>query len=215
METRAIIETDGEAGFSLLETLFALAIMSLASVALFQSTSSMLALSDRAVKTGERTVNGGLDRLALAGIINGMLPHWADNEDNAFTGDARELRGVTTGNLSPGIAAAERITLSLQPRANGTDALIYTSAQSTESWEVMAALPAGARFEYMGVDQDWHAAWPPTVKPTRGYFEDDKFQETSALPEAVRLSTADMTLWAGPISQAAVLPTRLDLDVGL
>ena len=52
-------------GFSLLETLFALVIMSFASLALFQSTSAMLSLSDRAVSAAERTLDGALDRRAI------------------------------------------------------------------------------------------------------------------------------------------------------
>jgi len=207
--------TDMEAGFSLLETLFALAIMSLASVALFQSTSSMLRLSERAVAAGERTVNGGLDRMALSGIIDGLLPHWPHETDSAFTGTAREFSGLSTAALNSDISRSENVTLSLAPNGDGRMTLFYTSAAAPNGWALMSGLPDGALFEYMGVDQNWYAVWPPKERPSRGYFDDDKFQSAPLLPQAIRARDGDFVLWTARVSRSTVLPPSLDLKAGI
>jgi len=52
----------------------------------------MLSLSDRAVKAAERTVSGGLDRLAVRELIDGLLPHWPSETKRAFVGEARSFK---------------------------------------------------------------------------------------------------------------------------
>jgi len=220
MDTRPIIktkaETDAERGFSLLETLFALAIMSIASLALFQSTSSMLSLSDRAVRAGERTVNKSLDRLAISGVIDSMIPHWPHQPETAFEGQARALRGLSSAPLSTGQSGGpELVTLALQTANNGQDALTYSGANSDEVWEVMTGLPRGARFEYMGIDQEWYAIWPPENTPVRGYFDDGKLMRTPALPEAVRLRAQGRVIWTSRVSRSTILPPNFDLATGI
>ena len=215
MSARPMTQTDSQAGFSLLETLFALAIMSLASVALFQSTSSMLALSDRAVAAGERAVNSGLDRLAVNGVIDGLLPHWPHESESTFTGTARQLKGLTTGTLNTDISRPETVTLSFASGESGDDILFYRSAAAPQGWALMSGLPQGARFEYMGIDHNWYAAWPPEVTPSRGYFNEEALQSTPALPAAIRARSGDFILWTSRVSKAVILPDTLDLEAGL
>ncbi len=215
MKKGPFIETETERGFSLLETLFALAIMSIASLALFQSTSSMLSLSDRAVKAGERTVNKSLDRLAISRVIDGMMPHWPHQPGTAFEGQSRALRGLSSAPLSANMGGPELVMLRLQAGKNGQETLIYSPENTQESWEIMTGLPPGARFEYMGIDQEWYAIWPPEVTPERGYFDDGKLQRTPALPQAVRLRAQEFVIWTGRISQSTILPPNFDIGAGL
>lgn len=219
----------GEAGFSLLETLFALAIMSIASLALFQSTSAMLQVSDRAVRTGERTLNSELDRIVTSNIVEGIMTPWPEHTDSAFTGSAREFSGLSTGTPQAGAARPARFTLTLE-RQNSGSVLIYRAVNevriarapragsvepaAAESWVLMHSLPEAARFEYMGIDQKFYNIWPPLETPSRGYFNDDILMKGEALPEAIRLITAqEQTLWTAPLDQAARLPPRTDINV--
>lgn len=207
-----------DAGFSLLETLFALAIMSLASVALFQSTSSMLRLSDRAVKAGERTVNSALDRLAVTRLLGAIMPSWPNSDEVVFSGDARKLTALSGAPLSVAPSGPQSILLMLSETGNGTQALVYSDAinktDRQEAWPLIEGLSASARFEYMGVDQSWYRSWPPNSKPTRGHFNDAELLPAKALPEAVRLRDQEVIILSAPLSQTSVLPPRLDLGAG-
>lgn len=230
MSVRLTDEMGHEAGFSLLETLFALAIMSLASVALFQSTSSMLRLSERAVAAGERTVSGGLDRLALTHLIDGLVPPWPEETDAIFKGSSTALQGLSTGGLTLIQEQAVFFTLTLEAAAGGKAALIYrakdalggsegeslTKHAGVDGWVLMDALPADARFFYMGVDQKWRDVWPPDTKPARGYFDDDRFTQDPVLPIAIQLSAGgEFAIWSGTVSRSHVLPQRFDPIQGL
>lgn len=215
MITRVFTDTGNDAGFSLIETLFALAIMSLASLALFQSTSSILGLSDRAVKAAERTVNSGLDRLAVHNIIAGFLPSWPTEQDGIFDGKTRTLSGITTGGISQGAVQIERVTLSFVPLSNGKNVLMYNSAQSSGGWIIMDNLAENMQFEYMGVDTNWYAIWPPKTLPKRGYFDEDLLLNAPSLPQAVRARSGNNVIWIARVSRAATPPDRLDIEAGI
>ncbi len=213
-----------EAGFSLLETLFALAIMSIASVALFQSTASMLRLSDRAVKAGERTVNGALDRLAVTRLLGAIMPNWPDLEDISFTGESRRLSALSATPISTETSGPQPFTLSFIQAENGTHTLIYVAGALLEetgedkdkvAWPLIKGLSAGARFEYMGVDQNWYGEWPPDTKPTRGYFNDAELMPAKTIPEAVRLRDQDVIILSAAISESSTLPPRPSMEGGL
>ncbi len=230
MSAHHIDKAHNESGFSLLETLFALAIMSLASVALFQSTSSMLRLSERAVAAGERTVSGGLDRLALTHLIDGLVPSWPEEEDTVFKGSPSALQGLSTGGLTLVQEQAVLFTLTLETMNGGNTALIYrakdaqggiegeslTKHAGVDGWVLMGALPAAARLSYMGVDHEWRDVWPPDTKPTRGYFDDALYTQDPVLPIAIRLSADDeFVIWSGTVSRSHALPGRYDPIKGL
>lgn len=207
-----------DAGFSLLETLFALAIMSLASVALFQSTSSMLRLSDRAVKAGERTINSALDRLAVKRLLGAIMPSWPNSDEVVFTGDGRKLTALSGAPLSVAPTGPHPIFLTLSDNGNGTQSLLYSTPrdnpEAQDVWPLMEGLSASTRFEYMGVDQNWYRDWPPSTKPNRGFFSDAELLPAKALPEAVRLRDQDVIIISAPISQTSVLPPRIDPGAG-
>jgi len=100
-------------GFTLLETLIALAILSIASLAMFQSIGTLLQVSDKAVSASERTVDKSLDRLALITLMSEIVPHWNDQADMAFTGTDVEMSGVSTINLGVDSSGLTPFTLRL------------------------------------------------------------------------------------------------------
>lgn len=212
-----------ERGFSLLETLFALAIMSIASLALFQSTSAMLQLSDRAVKAGERTLNSGLDRQVLTALTEGILPAWPEAPTQAFTGEPARFSGISTGAPQSGHAKPVWFSLEIEDRGQNGHALIFRSlaqnrAANTQTarddWTLIAGLPADIRFAYMGVDHEFYPEWPQEQDPTRGYFDDAVLMRPAAVPEAISLVDRDgQTLWTAAIRRSNRLPGRAELGV--
>ncbi|WP_371396369.1 type II secretion system protein J [Fretibacter rubidus] len=210
---RHIIDT--QSGFSLLETLFALVIMSFASMALFQSTSAMLSLSDRAVGAAERSLDRALDRRALGGVLQSLVPHWPEQAGTAFTGSPTRLRGVSSAALSetPGlngfVVALERDNARL-----GQMQLRYQNQTEGDAplWTLMGGLPNDARFSYLGLDNQWYQNWPPEQTPVTPYFNDARFIEPPALPLAIKLdSGASGTLFMIDLSAHPQRPIRLDL----
>jgi prepilin-type N-terminal cleavage/methylation domain-containing protein len=216
MKPQASSHTDY--GFSLLEMLFALAIMSLASLALFQSTSAMLQLSGRAVAAGERTLNTGLDRQILNNLAEGLLPAWPEEAQGQFIGAGDNFRGQSTGAPQNGAARPVSFALTLEPQTGGGLALTYQrqddekEGSGAEPWVLLSGLPDGSRWEYMGIDHEFHSLWPPKIRPARGYFNDDLLLTMPPLPEAIKLVGAQgATLWTGAVGRAKTLPNRTDI----
>ena len=204
-----------DCGFSLLEMLFALVIMSISSLVLFQSTSAMLQLSGRAVSAGERTLNTGLDRQLLNNLADGLLPEWPGAADGEFTGSAHVFSGQSTGVTESGVARLVRFSVSLESNQNGEMELLYRSEISTKDikpWVLMRGLPIKSHWLYMGVDHKFYKKWPPETPPSRGYFNDDLLLSASKLPEAIKLVDAEGSmLWIGAVQRAKTLPERLNL----
>lgn len=207
-------------GFSLLEMLFALAIMSMASLALFQSTSAMLQLSGRAVAAGERTLNTGLDRQVLNNLAEGLLPAWPEEPQREFMGSADRFYGQSTGAPELGAARPAAFSLSLAPQSGGGMMMLYQSLENgkskggAESWVLLAGLPEGSRWEYMGIDHKFYSIWPPKTRPERGYFNDDLLLTMPPLPEAIKLvSREGITLWTGAVGRAKALPGRAEIGL--
>lgn len=213
------IERSQEHGFSLLEMLFALAILSIASLALFQSSSALLQLSNRAVSAGERTLSSALDRQLLNNITDGILPTWANIEVGEFKGSAHIFRGQTTGAPQNGMTRPVLFSLQLEPNKNGNMQLVYqrtvdpdANVKVTKPWVLMKSLPKKSHWLYMGVDHKFYEKWPPKALPSRGFFNDDLLLTIPELPEAIKLVDEEgVMLWTGVIQRAKNLPARLDL----
>ncbi len=175
-------------GFSLLETLLALAIMSVASLALFQSTSTLLHLS-------ERTVNAALEAQELAvvqksygALIGGMVLHWPDDDKSAFVGQPGQFSGVTRTpfhTLNIGLSA---FTLSLQSDGRKTW-LVYQSGDI--EWVLQEFAAADGQFSYLGADNAWRSSWPPKETPEPGDFGDAQFYDPPTFPLAIRLTAGN------------------------
>ena len=80
------ISPSSEAGFSLLEVLIALAIMSLTSLALFQSMSRMLYISDRAIDVSEQSLENAVSNLTIRQLVDGLVPSWSIKPEDSFLG---------------------------------------------------------------------------------------------------------------------------------
>jgi len=219
---------NSEDGFSLMETLIALAIMSVASLALFQSTSSMLSLSDRAVRAGEKALDQALDRHSLRVLLSSLVPNWLENSDEAFTGGGDIMRGVSSAALSEHIGLTPFI-LRLVPSANqqGRYDLTYEHVDNVKpkrstlqkqskrggvTWALWSNLGVDTRFTYQGLDGRWYKKWPPDQIPVKPYFNDAQFIEPPVLPQAIKLQGKDDRIYLiVAINRNNDLPTRLDI----
>lgn len=203
-----------EDGFTLLETLIALAILSIVSLALFQSTSTLLSVSDRAIKSGDRTLDGALNRLAFARLIDGILPHWDGQEETGFRGNGTEISGVSTENLNIDKAGLSpfsiQITQTGQAPSLNVSSLIYST--DTVSWPLDIDLPDTARFYYLGRDQKWYGEWPTDEMPKAAFAIEKTYSDPQRIPLAISIQAPKGEIfWMAKIDQNRHLPPRFEV----
>lgn len=190
-----------ETGFSLLETLIALAIMSLASLALFQSSTSMLRTSDRAVEVGEDIIDRALTRHHIQILIAQLVPAWLGTDEQVFIGNGREFSGMSRALFDVGGGGVAPFNLRLENDTQDKMKLVYRLGD--QIWDVQSNLPASSNFQYMTPTYDWISIWPP--KPansfTRGETESESLELYNLkLPYAIQLlDQDDLVIWISKV----------------
>jgi len=208
-----------EEGFSLLETLIALAIMSLTSLVLMQSTSSMLSVSDKASRVSGDIVEQTIARKIYKQIVGGLIPSWSHNEEIKFVGTANEFSGLSAHIPSEAEYTFGRITVSLQPKGDSVTGLTVISPNS-QAYELAKFEAGEVSFEYMSEDQIFYPFWPPETKPVSGSPAQilSARYEPPDLPQLIRLKHNDrvdsektLTLWVASVNGSIKKPHRLKL----
>lgn len=202
-------EKTAESGFTLLETLISLAILSVVSLALFQSTSSLLRITDRAVNAGERALETAVSRKTFRASVGGLQPGWVEEPLNVFNGDALGFSGISTGAPAFASVSLQPFSFALVLQTQGRIALEVNS--DGKVWNLQSFSADQASFSYLGVDQTWYEVWPPENTPAPGFFNDKLFMKPPQLPLAIRLHGIDQNHqfdWVAAIAGAHVLPHR-------
>ncbi len=181
-------------GFTLMEALIALAIISLVAVLVLDAVRLAASGSARIEHFVQRELDNRLDMLALRDIISSTAVEHTGTE-RAFTGSRTQISGFTT-RPAAGTGAAF-YTLSLRQDDTGM-ALIYREGHANDpeplEWTVERWTGAhAARFEYLRSRSDgWNEIWPEPP-PAMGL----RRVSTSTLPycahppAAVRLTVQD------------------------
>ena len=196
----------------MLETLIALAIMSVASLALFQSTANMLSLSDRAVSLAERTVDDAVARRVFRTSVDNLTPSWPEYPEQNFQGDAYTVSGVS--DAVPRSKGETLAMFSWHLRTDGPNQITLVMDAKSEHWDIYKFRAQSASFSYLGVDENWYDIWPPKDVPSNGFFDDVKQLDMPQFPLAIRLTAhtdAKDIVWIAPISANTILPIRDEL----
>lgn len=202
-----------EAGFSLLETLIALAILSFASMALFQSTSMLLRLTNKSIEIGENVVDQAAARTQFDRIVQTVVPAWQENTEYVFRGDKTSFRGLSSAIPMQGPSQLRPFLMDLRTDAQGQTTLWVSS--EGEELLLMKLGDQPATFSYLGADHQWYADWPLETPPSLGFFDDAAFMDIPQVPLAIRLyepsnTTGSMTAYlAGRVD----LPFRIDREI--
>lgn len=184
----------GEDGFTLLEVLVALALVSLVTIAIFQSFMSMTRLSDRAQRTTEATFNEHIDRVLLERVVEGLFAERATKGRNNFKGTADQFSGMSNGLILP--EQRNRGLLFVKVSIiDGAVVLMGADQELTFSSKVKAR-----SFSYLGTDRAWHADWPPESALTFGPADkvknlDHQLVSPPLIPLAVRINFVDGSDW--------------------
>ncbi|WP_156408485.1 MULTISPECIES: hypothetical protein [unclassified Ensifer] len=178
---RKITEDDAVAGFSLVETLVGLSILSLLSIVLLGAFQQIYPLY-RAGKNAGESVELGVIADFLEGTIEGALPvaeiHSADRRV-AFEGSSHRLRFV--GNLRVGSdeVGFREIVISFEP-ADGGKLMLETASRRTEKGEITQELIVegiyNLRFEFLANVSSDGPVWK------------DMWSDADRIPAAVRVT---------------------------
>ncbi|PHR93588.1 MAG: hypothetical protein COA69_02820 [Robiginitomaculum sp.] len=199
------------AGFTLLETLISLAILSVVSLALFQSTASLLRITDRAVFAGERTLEGAIARKTFRVSVGGLTSAWEEREQDVFYGNAVMFSGLSTDVPTLSAQRLQRVSYTLVRQDMGT--FVMDVEVDAQAWSLKAFSADHAEFSYLGSDQKWYTSWPPEDVPSPGFFDDAIYMDMPQLPLAIRFHGEDQGRpfdWIATISGTHAVPYRDD-----
>ena len=170
----------GEGGFSLLEVLVSLALISVTTLLIYRVVIDQFALSQRIERVNSLTLDTWSHRQVFADSIGAIVPEWSGSEpDNTFYGASDRFGGLT--GQSQFEFADRLVPFSFTLQGNQ---LIY---QEAGAWIVLEVLPEEATFSYLGDDHIWHPKWPPDERTDAGAYDDSEFYEQPQLPVAIRL----------------------------
>lgn len=203
-----------EGGFSLLETLVALAIMSLTSLILFQSTTSMLSVSEKASDASVRIVDNAIARTTFKKIIGELTPGWPDRETTVFKGTVAGFSGLTA--TFPSAIEQELTTMSMEFRSRGVNNIDLVLKKLGEPEIILDSFEGDeGTFSYLGQDQLFYPVWPPERLRSQGFDTDESFQEVPELPVAIRMTISGTesrdgvsVLWLATVNGLTKLPYR-------
>ena len=188
-------------GFSLVEMIAALAIVSIVSLALFQSTSQWLRLSARASDAAERSVADAIGLSRFQHVVRGLAIGWPE-EGAAFAGDGGGFSGLTRSPLDaaePGLVAFA--IRRARAATTGQSDVLYESGAA--GWVIAEGDGAELAFHYLASDGRWRPTWPPSEAPRPGPNQDTQLLDIPPLPLAVRLvrSYPDgaRAVWLAPV----------------
>ena len=193
----------GQAGFTLLEVMIGLVILSLASLAMMQSTVSMMRSTDRAVDVAQVSIETALNRQVYEDALDTFLLSWDEEGRARFRGEARRMSGPMATSLLPDTALGQRAELAVTREG---DALLLQLGHREDAVTLARFEGRDARFGYLGRDRAWHAKWPPDTLPRSGIFNDDVGAQMPEWPEAIRLelrhASGPDTVWIKRVDRA-------------
>ncbi|NJM34748.1 MAG: prepilin-type N-terminal cleavage/methylation domain-containing protein [Rhodomicrobium sp.] len=191
-------------GFSLFELIVALAIVALASAALFQSANQWWRLSARSAAAADSALSAVADQIMFQRVVRGLIYAWPE-EEQLFTGAPNAFSGITRTPLhalAPDIAP---VTLAILEGINRR--LVYQAGGF--EWTLKDLGQGRADLSYLGADNVWRSSWPPEQNPEPGPFNDAAFYATPQLPLAIALTISapgGSEVWIADVASAPLTP---------
>lgn len=203
------MNTNYQRGFSLLELMVSLAIVSLVSAALFQSMAAWMRLSARASTAADEALTSIAGQQMFDRAVGGLIFAWPEETAYRFIGAPDGFSGVSATPLQGLFPRLGVIQVAIERPDDGRRGRIVYQSGATD-W-TLQEFDETASFSYLGADGAWRANWPPAVNPEPGPFEDAAFFDTPQLPLAIRASYVDHAVnkvWIADISGDPQIPLR-------
>jgi general secretion pathway protein J len=145
-------------GFTLLEMLVVLVLVSLTSTLIFQGFSYVLHLRSRFLVALDDLQVGMLQTHWFQSSTGGIVADYRDSE-HIFNGDAHLFSGLTISALDEVPGTPTPFAWQIE-QVGETTFLSYRDSQG-KSWEISRWLGEAGNFRYMAADGEWHDQWPP------------------------------------------------------
>lgn len=207
----------GGAGFSLLETLVALAIAATVSAALIQGVSYWVALSERSSASVNRSLTSLTLGLRIEALANRIVRGWPEQEDTVFFGTASEMSGLTAAPLHLAQRRLVPFRLFFEPdeapleNREANLRLVYSSEHA--SVVLARSDREGAAIAYLGRDGVWHDHWPLAAAEHPVWPGEDMDWPAWPLPLAIRVcldNGIEPRCYIGRLDQADMVVFRED-----
>lgn len=185
-------------GFTLLEILVVLVMVSLLGGLLMQGFSQVLQLRVRLVGELVQQQAGRLQEHWFREMVAGLTPAAANDQNDTFKGEAHRLHGLTMSSLQGSPGSAAPVTMELVIAADKTE-LRYRAGKETD-WLLASWLQGEAQFYYLDSENKWHDNWPPALK------------NAQQLPAAIQLKVATLP---DPVHWLVTLPGRKEPKINV
>jgi len=145
-------------GFTLLEVLVVLLVVSLVSTLLVQGISLVLNMRYRFADHLHYQQAAVLQSYWFRQVCMGLTPDMPEGE-GVFSGTGRQMHGLTLAPLQGEVGGAKQVDFSFERKAA---ALVLTYRQDDECSFELVRWPAGqGRFSYLDSNGHWYDQWPP------------------------------------------------------
>lgn len=146
-------------GFTLVEMLVVLILVSLTSVLLIQGTSQLLIIRDRVLEHTEYQREDVLRRSWFGETVGSLIADLETIDEHRFMGDESGFSGLTLAALTRPAGMPVRIEWRVETEED-IFRLLY--AEQGGDWQhVWSWRPDFARFSYYSPESGWVAQWPP------------------------------------------------------
>lgn len=193
-------------GFSLLEALVTLVILSLVATVLMQSLVQVLGVRERVLRNERDSRSAILQEAWFRESIGAALAD-LPGRGQPFRGEPARLRFLSLDTLE-GRGFAE-VTWALVPGERG---LQLEHRIGDQRWTLATSLPEDTVFRFRDGRGAWMEAWPPALPPAEGAASPE------ALPRVVALassSRADALHWSAAVGASPGLPMALEVRESL
>lgn len=163
-------------GFTLVEVLVVLILVSIIATLLIQGVGIILSLRYRAVNFVDQQQHNQLRSAWVTALLNGLVPD-RPGRDHLFKGSPNRLDGLSIQTLSAPIGLPRHIILKFEQQ--GTDTVL-SYQQDRIQWLLGRWPTSKAVFNYLDPQGQWHDHWPPK-----------DVTEYSQLPMALMLQVGD------------------------
>lgn len=187
-------------GFTLLEMMVVLVLVSLITVLLMQGFSFVVGLQERIrqqlIQIQDSELREQWFRMVVRSFHRGR-----SSDDAAFHGDAKQLSGLVLQPLNK--VAGMPTTISWKIEQVGTDYFLTYQEEQEVPVTIMRWATATPEFRYMDDKGNLNETWPPTTENTAFTFDPFQRLNTPILPKGVvLLDTSERTplLWYVSIS---------------
>ena len=145
-------------GFTLLEMLVVLILVSLISILLLEGVSYVLHLRSGFLIQLEDSQKGTLQEYWFWSTVSAIVTDYRGSEF-IFKGERNKFSGLTIAPLDNVTGMPSSFAWQLK-QTNGVMTLQYKNSLD-QSWEIAHWLGNQGHFRYMAADGKWHTKWPP------------------------------------------------------